>query len=102
MEKNEIVRKYELVVIIDSKAADEEKETILKEVIDTIEKAGGRIINNQVWLEKQKFTFEIKKQNEGTYYLINFESKGLGIEKIRAALKLNEKVLRSLITKIEK
>lgn len=102
MEKTELVKKYELVIIVDAKVANEEKEAILKDCTDAIEKYNGKIINSQVWLEKQKFTFDIKKRNEGTYYLVNFEMVGSGMGKIRAALRLKEKVLRYLITKLEK
>ena len=72
MEKNELTRKYELVVIVDAKLTNEMKEAVRKEVTDTINKRGGKVINSQVWLEKHKLTFQIKKCNEGTYYLINF------------------------------
>ena len=101
MEKNEVIRKYELVVIVDGKLTNEAKEVIRQEVADVINKRGGKVINSQVWLEKHKFTFPIKKCSEGTYYLINFEGEGGVISKIRPKLKLNEKVLRFDFIKIE-
>ena len=61
MEKDEQKRKYELVVIVDAKLTNESKETVRKEVADLVNKHGGKVINSQVWLEKHKFTFEIKK-----------------------------------------
>ena len=61
MEKNELVRKYELVVIVDAKLTNEVKEAVRKEVTDAINKHGGKVINSQVWLEKHKLTFQIKK-----------------------------------------
>jgi small subunit ribosomal protein S6 len=98
MEKTEVViRKYELMLIVDSKLTAEEKDGIFKEVLETILKSGAKVINNQIWVEKQKMTFEIKKRREGTYYLINFEGQGAAAQKIRATLKLNEKVLRFAI-----
>ena len=101
MEKNELTRKYELVVIVDAKLTNEMKEAVRKEVTDTINKRGGKVINSQVWLEKHKLTFQIKKCNEGTYYLINFEGKSEIVQKIRPILKLNEKILRFDIIKPE-
>jgi small subunit ribosomal protein S6 len=96
-----LVEKYELVVIVDAKLTNEEKDNICKEVIESVSKGGGKVINSQTWLEKQKFTFRIKKLSEGTYYLINFEGESPAIDKIRSNLKLNEKVLRFAITKAE-
>jgi len=101
MEKNEQMRKYELVVIVDVKLTSETKETVRKEVTDLVNKHGGKVINSQIWLEKHKFTFEIKKCNEGTYYIINFEGGSEVVEKIRPALKLNEKILRFIFIKVE-
>jgi len=101
MQKTELLRKYELMVIIDAKKNEEEKEAICREVTDGVTKAGGKIINSQVWLEKHKLAFEIKKCTDGTYYLLNFEGVGFSIIPIRSALKLNEKILRFEIIKGE-
>jgi len=100
MENTEVLNKYELMVIIDAKLTDGDKEAIRKEAAEIVKKGGGSVINSQVWLEKHRFTFEIKKKTEGLYYSISFESGAAAIEKIRASLKLNERILRSLITKV--
>ena len=102
MENKELMRKFELMVIIDAKLGQDEKNAIFKEAVDIVTKNGGKIINSQVWLEKHKLTFDIKKCKEGSYYLINYEADGSANEKVRTALKLNERVLRFVISKIEK
>ncbi len=91
------MEKYELVVIVDANVLSDEKETIIREASDVITKCEGKVINSQVWIDKHKFPFRMKKCPEGTYYLINFESQTAAISKIRQILKLNEKILRSLI-----
>ena len=91
------MKKYELIIIVDSQNTQEAKDNILKQVIDIVEKSEGKIINSQVWLEKQKFTFRIKKCAEGTYYIVNFEAGGDANSKIKQGLKINERVLRSAI-----
>jgi len=101
MEKNELVRKYELVVIVDAKLTNEEKEAVRKEVADAVTKHGGKVINSQVWLEKHKLTFQIKKCSEGTYYVINFEGEGEIVDKMKPTLKLNERILRFEFIKVE-
>ena len=94
------MNKYELVVIVDATIPQEAKEGVVKDTSDAIVKYEGKVINSQVWLEKQKFTFCMKKKTEGTYYLINFEAPKSALVSLRKALKLNEKVLRSLIIKL--
>ena len=101
MEKNEQKRKYELVVIVDAKLTNESKETVRKEVTDLVNKFDGKVINSQVWLEKHKFTFEIEKCTEGTYYIINFEGESDVVNKMKPLLKLNENILRYAFIRIE-
>ena len=101
MEKDQFLRKYELVVITDAKLSAEEKKNVAKEASEVVSKAGGKIINIQLWLEKHKFTFQICKCDEGSYYLITLESDPSFVEKMNAALKLNEKILRFLIIQVE-
>jgi len=96
-----MMRKYELVVILDAQPAKEEKDAIMKKVTDAIAKVGGKVINNQVWLLKQKFAFKIKRRTEGTYYLVNVEADPSAVIKIRQALDLIEEVLRFEVIKID-
>ena len=94
--------KYELVVIVDAALPQADKEAVVKEAAESITKTGGQIILNQVWFKKQKMSFRLKKVIEGTYYLITFETARAGIAAIRQTLRLNERILRSLITRVEK
>ena len=95
------MNKYELVVIIDAQKAQPEKDEIYKQLNDSLVKGGGKVTAAQVWLERQKFVFNIKKKTEGTYYLINFEAPGPLAKKMDPVLRLNERLLRYLITHVE-
>lgn len=95
------MNKYELVVVVDAALTQEQKESLLKEVTDAVTKFEGKVVNRQVWLDKHKFIFRMKGKSEGTYYLVNFEGAGAVAGKLREALRLNEKLLRCLITKTE-
>lgn len=94
------MNKYELVVVVDAASSQEEKDTVLKEVIDVINKCEGKLINRNVWLDKHKFSFPIKKKNDGTYYILNLEGPQPGMAELRKLLRLNDKVLRFLLTRI--
>lgn len=97
MVKTETLNKYELMLVVDAKLTADQKEQISKEVTDTLLKHKAKVINSKVWLERHKFTFPIKRQAEGTYYLINFESDGSSNVKINNDFRLNEKILRYII-----
>ncbi len=102
MEKNQLARKYELMIIVDARMSDDEKQSFFKDMTDLVSKSGGKIINSRVWLEKHKLTFKINKIAEGTYYLINFEAEGNVINKIKPVLRINERILRCAIAHVEK
>ncbi len=99
--KTETLRKYELMVVVDAKLANEERETVRREATEVVTKVGGKVINSQMWLEKQKFSFPIKKCAEGAYYLINFEGEGAVVGPLRSNLRLNERILRFAVTKVD-
>ena len=96
------MNKYELMTIVNATLSQEEKDAIFKEATETVARNGGKVINNQVWLDRHKFTFVLKKCTQGTYYLINFDCPAANVLKIKQTLKLNEKVLRFLILRLDK
>lgn len=93
------MNKYELALIVDAQRQAGEKEKCVQGAVDVIVKGGGRVINSQVWIEKQKFSFKIKQSVEGTYYIVNFESNADAVAKIQHDLKLHEGILRFAIMK---
>ncbi len=93
------MNKYELVLIIDAQKSDQEKGDVFKQTNEAITKGGGKIVNSQVWLDKHKMAFSIKRKTEATYYVVNFESQPSFLAKIKELLRLNEEILRSLIIK---
>ncbi len=97
MDKNELNQKYELVIILDAKLNPDEKEALTKELSQLIIRHGGKVINSRLWIERQKLSFSIKKRQEGSYYLINFEGEGSLVRKVETDLRVHEGVLRFAI-----
>ena len=95
------MKKYELMVIVNAQKTQEEKDGIFKQAVDAIAKNGGKITNNQVWLDKHKLAFSLKKYRDATYYLIKFECLASVIDKIKQIVRMNEDILRFLISKAE-
>ena len=91
------MNKYDLMIIVDAQKAQAEKEEIYKQTTDAVTKGGAKVLSAQVWLEKQRFIFNIKKRTEGTYYLVNFEGDASCVAKMKEFLRLNEGILRFLI-----
>jgi small subunit ribosomal protein S6 len=95
------MKKYEAMFIIKPDLSEDEKKVLFSQIDDAVVKNNGKVLQANVWLEKKKLYFPIKKQREGIYYLINYNAPPEAAVKIIQAYKLNEGILRVLITKIE-
>lgn len=93
--------KYELVYIVDAHAPQSTKEEIAKQVSDAMAKAGVKLVNTQVWMERQRIAFPIKKVVEGTYYMVQCEGTSGAVNKLQSILRINEQVLRFLVIRVE-
>ncbi|MFH1441914.1 MAG: 30S ribosomal protein S6 [Candidatus Omnitrophota bacterium] len=95
------MRKYEAMFIIKPDLSENDKKSVLSQINEAIVKNDGNVSSANIWAEKKKLTFVIKKFHEGTYYLVNFTSGGDAIAKLNNIFKLNENILRVLITNVE-
>ena len=90
---------YEAMFLIDAKLDEKETKSIFDQIKEPIVKNKGNIISSHIWAERRKLYFPIKKLQEATYYLVNFALSPDSVDKIRQAYRLNENILRVLITK---
>jgi small subunit ribosomal protein S6 len=94
------MNKYEAMFIVKPELNAEEKKTLFGQIADIIVKNNGKVSDANIWLEKRKLCFRIRKHNEGTYYLVNFNLEAPAITKIKYAFKLNENILRVMILRV--
>jgi len=92
------MRKYEGMFIIKPDLTPDSKQTLFNQIGEVIGKNSGQIEAADIWTEKKRLFFTIKKYNEGTYYLVTFTIPPEGIAKLHQAYKLNEDILRVMIT----
>ena len=91
------MRTYEALYIVRPELSDEETQTISKEVEQLVVDNGGTIVRSETW-GKRRLAFEIDKLNEGIYILLRFECQQEVVEKLEKFYRLNEQVMRSLVT----
>jgi len=94
------MNKYEAMFIIKPDLSQEDKESLFLQLNDAVVKNEGTVQAASVWAERRKLFFPINKFHEGLYYLLNFSVDPLKVKEIRHAYKLNEGILRILITKV--
>ena len=94
------MNKYEAMFIIKPDLSEEERKSVFEQIKDTVTKNNGTISSDSVWAEKRKLYFTIKKFKEGLYYLLNFSIPGDSIGELKNIYKINEDILRVLITRL--
>lgn len=95
------MHKYEAMFIVRPNLSEEEKKGLFSQIGDVITKNNGAVSKGNIWSERKKLCFPIKKSDEGIYYLVNFSLPQEAMAKIRQAYKLNENILRVLITVVK-
>ena len=77
----------------------------MKEAVDkfkgVITDMGGEIVYEEDW-GLRKLAYPIQKKRSGFYYLYEFKADSESIDKLSVAFKRDERVLRSLVVKMNK
>lgn len=92
------MRKYEMVLILDSSLEEDAIETELSKISAIIEKDGGSILETAKWGVK-KLAYLIDHKESGNYIILNFTCDDAAITEIDRVNKINDKVIRHMIVK---
>jgi len=95
------LRKYETIIVIDSLLKNEEIEGIINKYERFISANGGTIDVVDRW-GKRRLAYEIKKRQYGVYVLIRFDAPAAMIKQLDREYRLNESLLRTMTTKLDK
>lgn len=90
---------YEILVIFDPRPTDEEVATLLTRLQDNLKTLGAQVGKAESW-GKRRLTYDIRKQREGTYAVIEASAEPSAMREFERQLKLNEQVLRFLSTRV--
>jgi len=88
-----------MLVIIDPRPADEEVATLLTQLSEQVTSLGAEVIKMENW-GKRRLAYDIRKQREGTYAVLEVSAEPSTIKEFERQLRLNESVLRFLSTRV--
>ena len=89
---------YDLVLMLDSTAPDEQRQKVLTGVETTINSA-GEIVNSQDWGVRQT-AYEIRHKADAEYHLLQFHGTREVLESLQRTLKIADGVTRFRIIKL--
>lgn len=90
------MRAYEVMVILDPSLEERTVEPSLDKYLNVIRKDGGSVDNVDVW-GRRRLAYEIKKNAEGIYAVINLNAEPTTVKEFERQLGLNESVLRTKV-----
>ncbi|MGH7386047.1 MAG: 30S ribosomal protein S6 [Candidatus Rokuibacteriota bacterium] len=90
---------YETLLIFDPRLTEEEVTALLTKLQETLKSLGGEITKAESW-GKRRLAYEIRKQREGTYAVLEGRAEPAVVKEFERQLKLNEQVLRYFTTRV--
>ena len=91
---------YECLFILDPNRYARDPQGVSATIPEMVEKVSGEILANRLWNE-QKLAYPIKGHRKGTYWLTYFRVDSTNIVTFNRACKLNDYVMRHMVTKID-
>ena len=90
---------YEMLVIFDPRPTDEDVAALLVKLQENLKTLGAEVSKAESW-GKRRLAYDIRKQREGTYAVIECSATPSTVKEFERQLGLNEQVLRFLTTRV--
>lgn len=95
----EIMNKYESVIIISPVVEEEGMKNLITKFTDLINTDGK--VESVEEIGKKKLAYEVKKNKEGYYVLINFEAKPELIAELERNYRITDEVIKFIVVRKE-
>jgi small subunit ribosomal protein S6 len=88
-----------VLLILDPRLTDEEIAQLAGRLQEALVAQGGEVVSAEDW-GRRRLVFELRKQREGHYFLLQARATPVTMREYERQLKLNESVLRFLTTRV--
>ena len=92
------MRTYEVMVILDPSLDERTVAPSLDTYLNVVRQDGGQVESVDVW-GKRRLAYEINKNAEGIYAVIDLRAEPATVKELDRQLTLNESVLRTKVTR---
>ena len=94
------MRHYELMVIFDPTLDERTIAPSLDTLLNVVREEGGKVDKVDVW-GKRRLAYEIKKNSEGIYAVVDVNCEPAAVQELDRLLTLNESVLRTKVLRAD-
>ena len=95
----EIAPIYDLMLLLSTDAADDQRAKILNDVESAISNAGGTVERDDDW-GRRRMAYQIRHQPEAEYHLLQFKAPPTLIDELSHTLRITDGVLRFRVIKV--
>ncbi|MBP2364877.1 30S ribosomal protein S6 [Pseudonocardia parietis] len=90
------MRHYEVMVILDGSLDERTVQPSLEQFLTVVKSDGGSVEKIEIW-GKRRLAYEIKKQAEAIYAVVEIDAEPATVSELDRQLGLNESVLRTKV-----
>ena len=94
------MRQYEMMVIVDPTLDERTIAPSLDTLLNVVREEGGKVDKVDVW-GKRRLAYEIKKNSEGIYAVVDVNCEPATVQELDRLLTLNESVLRTKVLRAD-
>jgi small subunit ribosomal protein S6 len=94
------MRSYEAMVIVDARLEEGDVQKAVDRFLGVITESGGEVASVDRW-GVRRFAYEIAHQNEGYYFVANFQAPEEVVEKLNRTLQISDEFVRGKVLRPE-
>jgi len=91
---------YETTFIVNPDVSQDNTQNITNQLVERVEKAGGRVIKREYWGARM-MAYSINKRKRGHYMFLVTDGDGAAIAALEDAIRLDERIVRFLSVRSE-
>ncbi len=94
------MRKYEVMVLIDSDVDERQVPALVDKHLEVITKGGGSVDNIDIW-GRRRLAYDINKKSEAIYAVVQLTADPAVVKELDRLMGIDEKIVRTKVLRLE-
>lgn len=94
------MRKYEVMVLIDSEVDERQVPALVEKHLEVITKGGGTVDNQDIW-GRRRLAYDINKKSEAIYAVLQVTAEPAIVSEMDRLMTIDERIVRTKVLRLE-